>query len=177
MVGEIRDKETSDIAIKASLTGHLVLSTLHTNDAISTITRLINMGVPAYLITSALSLVIAQRLARVNCPHCLADDTTINPNILKDIGYSDEEIAIAKPKKSKGCERCNGTGVKGRVGIHEILSITSAMRDMILKNATESEILVVAKKDGFETMQEVGRRFINNGKISVEEYKRVLVLD
>lgn len=177
MVGEIRDKETSDIAIKAALTGHLVLSTLHTNDAASTITRLINMGVPSYLITSALALVLAQRLARKNCPHCTEEDRMVKHQFLIDIGFTEEEIKSFKPQKSKGCDRCNGTGVKGRMGIHEILVVNANLREVILTNATEREIVDTAKKDGFETMQEVGRRFIMEGKISVAEYKRVLVLD
>ncbi len=177
MVGEIRDKETSDIAIKAALTGHLVLSTLHTNDAASTITRLINMGVPNYLITSALALVLAQRLARKNCPHCTQDDNLVKKETLIDLGFTEEEVQNFKPQKSKGCERCNDTGVKGRMGIHEILALNANLREVILTNATERSIVDTAKKDGFETMQEVGRRFIMEGKISVEEYKRVLVLD
>ncbi|HCR85552.1 MAG TPA: type II/IV secretion system protein [Alphaproteobacteria bacterium] len=177
MVGEIRDKETSDISIKASLTGHLVLSTLHTNDAASTITRLINMGVPNYLITSSLSLVLAQRLARVNCPHCLSDDPISRPEVLSDLGFAEEEIKTVKAQKSKGCERCSGTGVKGRVGIHEILALTKEIKEAILKNATEIELIKIAERDGFETLQTVGRRLIQAGKISIEEYKRVLVLD
>jgi type IV pilus assembly protein PilB len=177
MVGEIRDKETSDIAIKASLTGHLVLSTLHTNDAPSTITRMINMGVPAYLITSSLTLVLAQRLARVNCPHCLQDENLEN-KILLDIGFTEEELESFKPQKSKGCDRCLGTGVKGRVGIHEILSINAALKDAILRDASEREMVEIARKEyGYKTMQEVGRDHVKSGKISIEEYKRVLVLD
>lgn len=175
MVGEIRDKETGDIAIKASLTGHLVLSTLHTNDAASTITRLINMGIPNYLITSSLSLVLAQRLARVNCPHCLTDDTDIKEDTLSDLGFDDPRNI--KPKISSGCDRCMDTGVKGRVGIHEILQINQAIRDIILSDCKESLIVEEAKKNGFETMQQVGRRFVAEGKISVNEYKRVLVID
>lgn len=177
MVGEIRDKETADIAIKAALTGHLVLSTLHTNDSISTLTRLSNMGIPPYLITSALSLVVAQRLARVNCPHCIEEDKTITPDILRDAGFSEEEIAAAKPQHSKGCDRCMDTGVKGRVGIHEILAVNNKIKDALLKGKNEIEIQEIAKQDGFETMQSVGKRLINSGKISVAEYKRVLVLD
>lgn len=176
MVGEIRDKETGDIAIKASLTGHLVMSTLHTNDAASTITRLINMGIPNYLITSSLSLVLAQRLARVNCPHCIEDDKNVMVEVLKDLSFGDDAKNI-KPKISKGCSRCMDTGIKGRVGIHEILSVNQAIRDIILKDCTENDIVKEAKKKGFETMQEVGRRLVAEGKISVEEYKRVLVID
>ena len=177
MVGEIRDKETADIAIKASLTGHLVLSTLHTNDAVSTITRLMNIGVPNYLVTSSLTLVLAQRLARVNCPHCLADDPIAKPDVLKDVGFSEDEIKKVKPKKSTGCERCMNTGIKGRMGVQEILAITQKMREAILNNASEKEMYDVAKKEGFESMQDIGRALIATGKMSISEFKRVLVLD
>jgi type IV pilus assembly protein PilB len=177
MVGEIRDKETGDIAIKASLTGHLVLSTLHTNDAPSTITRMINMGIPNYLITSSLSLVVAQRLARVNCPHCIEDDKDVRDDFLLDIGFKEEELSSVNPKISKGCDRCLDTGVKGRVGIHEILEMNQDLRDVILDNGSTSDITKTAKKHGFQTMQHVGRERIKEGKISVKEYKRVLVLD
>jgi type IV pilus assembly protein PilB len=177
MVGEIRDKETADIAIKASLTGHLVLSTLHTNDAISTITRLMNIGVPNYLVTSSLSLVLAQRLSRVNCPHCLQDDPISRESVLKDIGFSDEEMKTFKAKKSVGCERCNGTGIKGRAGVQEILAITPALKEAILNNATEAMLYEIAAKEGFQTMQDIGRSLIKQGKMSINEFKRVLVLD
>ncbi len=174
MVGEIRDKETGDIAIKASLTGHLVLSTLHTNDAASTITRLINMGIPNYLITSSLSLILAQRLARVNCPHCLVDENVIEETLI-DLGF--ENPKNVKPKISTGCERCLDTGVKGRCGIHEILLVNQPIRDIILAGGNENDIVVEAEKNGFETLQKVGRRFVQDGKISIKEYKRVLVID
>lgn len=177
MVGEIRDKETADIAIKASLTGHLVLSTLHTNDAVSTITRLMNIGVPNYLVTSSLSLVLAQRLSRVNCQHCLENDPLAVPDVLKDIGFTPEEMKDVKPKKSKGCERCMNTGIKGRAGVQEILAITPKLKEAILNNSTEKEMLEIAKKEGFETMQDVGRKLIAAGKMSITEFKRVLVLD
>jgi type IV pilus assembly protein PilB len=177
MVGEIRDKETADIAVKASLTGHLVLSTLHTNDAVSTITRLMNIGIPNYLVISSLSLVLAQRLARVNCQHCLEDDPISRPEVLKDVGFNDEEIKTVKAKKSKGCDRCLGTGVKGRMGVQEILALSKALKQGILDNLTERQLLEIAQKEGFETMQERGRALIASGKMSINEFKRVLVLD
>jgi type IV pilus assembly protein PilB len=177
MVGEIRDKETADIAIKASLTGHLVLSTLHTNDAISTITRLMNIGVPNYLVTSSLSLVLAQRLSRVNCQHCLQDDPISRDSVLKDIGFTEEEMKTFKAQKSVGCERCNGTGIKGRAGVQEILAITPALKEAILNNATEAMLYEIAAKEGFQTMQDIGRKLIMAGKMSINEFKRVLVLD
>jgi len=115
MVGEIRDKETADISIKAALTGHLVLSTLHTNDAPSTITRLLNMEVPSYLLTSSLSLVIAQRLARLNCPNCKEPDTGQSKDNLLNLGFNEQEIGGLQLKVSKGCDACLGTGIKGRL--------------------------------------------------------------
>ncbi len=177
MVGEIRDKETADIAVKAALTGHLVLSTLHTNDAVSTITRLMNIGIPNYLVTSSLSLILAQRLARMNCPHCLENDPIGKPDVLKDIGFSEEEIKSVKAKKSKGCSRCMNTGVKGRACVQEILAISPKIKDAILNHASEKMINDIALGEGFETMQAVGRRLIKDSKMSINEFKRVLVLD
>jgi type IV pilus assembly protein PilB len=177
MVGEIRDKDTCDIAIKAALTGHLVLSTLHTNDAPSTVTRLINMGIPNYLITSSLSLVLAQRLARVNCPNCKKEDPNSSWEKLVYIGFDEDEAKAIKPLKGTGCEKCLGTGVKGRRGIHEILSITPAVKEAVLAGGREKEITDAARKDGFKTMQDIGRRLVKDGTISVEEYQRILVLE
>ena len=178
MVGEIRDKETVDIAIKAALTGHLVLSTLHTNDAVSTITRLMNMGVASYLITASLTLVVAQRLARKNCSDCLEEDESVNESQLRTIGFSAEESSRLRLYHGKGCNSCNGTGYKGRKGIYEVLRITDNLIEGILKESTTPELKKIAKeKDDFSTMQEVGRVFLQQGDISIEEYKRVLILD
>jgi type IV pilus assembly protein PilB len=178
MVGEIRDKETVDIAIKAALTGHLVLSTLHTNDAVSTITRLMNMGVAPYLITASLTLVVGQRLARKNCSACLQEDESVNESQLRSIGFSAEESSRLRLYHGKGCSSCNGTGYKGRKGIYEVLRITDNLIEGILKELTTPELKKIAKeKDNFFTMQEVGRVFLQQGDISIEEYKRVLILD
>ena len=178
MVGEIRDKETVDIAIKAALTGHLVLSTLHTNDAVSTITRLMNMGVASYLITASLTLVVAQRLARKNCSDCIQEDESVNESQLRTIGFSAEESSRLRLYHGKGCSSCNGTGYKGRKGIYEVLRITDNLIEGILKELTTPELKKIAKeKDNFFTMQEVGRVFLQQGDISIEEYKRVLILD
>ena len=178
MVGEIRDKETVDIAIKAALTGHLVLSTLHTNDAVSTITRLMNMGVASYLITASLTLVVAQRLARKNCSDCIQEDESVNESQLRTIGFSAEESSRLRLYHGKGCSSCNGTGYKGRKGIYEVLRITDNLIEGILKELTTPELKKIAKeKDNFSTMQEVGRVFLQQGDISIEEYKRVLILD
>jgi type IV pilus assembly protein PilB len=113
----------------------------------------------------------------VNCPHCLTDDPIAKPDVLKDLGFNENEIQSVKPKKSNGCERCMNTGVKGRMGIQEILAITQKIREAILNNATEKMIFEIAKKEGFESMQDIGRKLIEQGKISISEFKRVLVLD
>lgn len=178
MVGEIRDKETVDIAIKAALTGHLVLSTLHTNDAVSTITRLINMGVAPYLITSSLTLIVAQRLARKTCENCKIEDDTATPVKLVSIGFTPEESSRITLYHGKGCSKCNKTGYKGRKGIYEVLRVTDNIKQGVLKNLTTPELLKVAKeKDDFSTMQEVGRGFLMQGNISLEEYQRVLMVE
>jgi type IV pilus assembly protein PilB len=178
MVGEIRDQETVEIAIKAALTGHLVLSTLHTNDAVSTITRILNMGVQPYLITSALTLIVAQRLARKNCTECLIEDDSANDSQLQSVGFSAEEATRVTIFKGSGCETCNGTGYKGRKGIYEVLRISDNMIEGILQEKTTPELKKIAlEKDNFLNMQEIGRTFLKDGSISIEEYKRILILD
>jgi len=178
MVGEIRDKETVDIAVKAALTGHLVLSTLHTNDAVSTITRLINMGVAPYLLTSSLTLIVAQRLARKICDNCKEEDGSVTPAQLKSIGFTPEESSRIQLYYGKGCSKCNKTGYKGRKGIYEVLRVTDNIKEGVLNNLTTPELLKVAKeKDNFSTMQEVGRGMMLQGYISLEEYQRVLMTE
>jgi type IV pilus assembly protein PilB len=175
MVGEIRDKETSDIAIKAALTGHMVLSTLHTNDAPSTITRLINMGVPAYLITAALSMVIAQRLARTLCQQC-KHEVNITDEEWLALGFAPETLTSKKAYQADGCDACSHTGIEGRRAIHEVLSITPTMRDTIMQGASDNDMKALASKEGFLSMQEIGRDLITKGTLSIAEYKRILVL-
>ena len=174
LVGEIRDKDTVDIALKAALTGHLVFSTIHTNDAPSTITRLQNMGTPNYLIAAALSLVMAQRLARKTCFECKDVDQNINPKLLLSIGFSPEESSRAKIYKGKGCEKCNHTGYKGRMGIYEILEVTKELKQAILSNIGQADLFALAKKQGFRTMQEMGKDMLLSGDLSFAEYERVL---
>ena len=176
LVGEIRDKSTVDIAIKAALTGHLLLSTLHTNDAVSTVVRLVNMGVPSFMVASALSLIVAQRLARKNCSSCLVEDEKATKETLLQYGYTEEEISSFTPKKGSGCTECNNTGYKGRQGIYEVLKKTPNLEAAILREARGDEMLEVAVKDGFKTMQVIGRNFIKKGILSVEEYSRILVV-
>ena len=176
LVGEIRDKSTVDIAIKAALTGHLLLSTLHTNDAISTIVRLTNMGVPNFMVASAFSLIVAQRLARRNCKSCLSEDTKATKESLLQFGFTEEELSSFKPMKSTGCSECNSSGYKGRQGIYEVLKKSPSLEAGILKDARADELLAAAVKDGFKTMQVIGRGFIKSGVLSVEEYSRILVV-
>ena len=177
LIGEMRDKETVDIGLKAALTGHLVFSTLHTNDAPSTITRLQNMGTPDYLISAAVSLILAQRLARKNCPDCRIPDDDVTPKALADIGFTSEQASRARASKGKGCPKCKNTGYKGRTGIYEILTVTKPLKEAILKKATTPELKEIAIKEGFRTMQDMGRQMLISGDLNFREYDRVLQSD
>ena len=174
LVGEMRDKETVDIGLKAALTGHLVFSTLHTNDAPSTITRLQNMGTPDYLISAACTLVLAQRLARKTCKDCRVPDDLVNPKVLTQAGFTPEQASRAKVIKGKGCTKCKESGYKGRMGIYEILNITKPIKEAILRKATTPELREIAIKEGFQTMQDMGKRMILSGDLSLREYERIL---
>ncbi len=176
LIGEIRDKDTVDIALKAALTGHLVFSTIHTNDAISTITRLQNMGTPDYLISAALTLVLAQRLVRKICPDCKSVDENTNLKLLNSIGISPEKAARAKIFKGAGCAKCNQTGYKGRMAIYEALDISREIKQAILANVGTLELLALAKKNNFRTMQEMGHDLLLSGDLSYAEYQRVLLV-
>jgi len=177
LVGEMRDKETVDIGLKAALTGHLVFSTLHTNDAPSTITRLQNMGTPDYLISAAVTVVLAQRLARKNCPNCREQDPDVTPEVLKEMSFTDEQISKAKVTRGKGCSKCKDSGYKGRMGIYEILSVTKPIKEAILKKATTPELKAIALTEGFRTMQDMGRNLILKGDLNFREFDRVLSMD
>ena len=174
LVGEIRDKATVDIALKAALTGHLVFSTLHTNDAPSSITRLLNMGTPNYLISAALTLIMAQRLARKTCLDCRVIDENITPKLLNSIGFLPEQSARAKIYKGEGCEQCGGSGYKGRMGIYEILEIDNELKAGVLSNLQQTELNAIAKKNGFRTMQDMGKELLLSGDLSFAEFERVL---
>ena len=174
LVGEMRDKETVDIGLKAALTGHLVFSTLHTNDAPSTITRLQNMGTPDYLISAATQMVLAQRLARKNCKDCRVPDDDVTPKVLTDLGFSPEQASRTKAIKGKGCAKCKNTGYKGRQGIYEIMVVSKPVKEAILRQATTPELREIAIKEGFQTMQDMGRRLIANGELNFREFERVL---
>ena len=174
LVGEMRDKETVDIGLKAALTGHLVFSTLHTNDAPSTITRLQNMGTPDYLISAATQMVLAQRLARKNCKDCRVPDEDVTPKVLTDLGFTPEQASRTKAIKGKGCAKCKDTGYKGRQGIYEIMVVSKPIKEAILRQATTPELREIAIKEGFQTMQDMGRRLIANGELNFREFERVL---
>ena len=174
LVGEMRDKETVDIGLKAALTGHLVFSTLHTNDAPSSITRLQNMGTPDYLISAAVSLILAQRLARKTCPNCRVPDEDITPKALADFGFTVEQASRAKVQKGEGCNQCKDSGYKGRMGIYEILSVSKPIKEAILRKATTPELKEIAMKEGFRTMQDMGRELILTGDLNFREFDRVL---
>jgi type IV pilus assembly protein PilB len=176
LIGEIRDKDTVDIALKAALTGHLVFSTIHTNDAISTITRLQNMGTPDYLISAALSMVLAQRLVRKMCIDCKTVDENVNIKLLGSIGMSPEKAARAKIYKGAGCEKCKKSGYKGRMAIYEVLDISREIKQAILANIGTLELLALAKKNNFRTMQEMGHDLLLSGELSFAEYQRVLLV-
>jgi len=169
MVGEIRDQETAEIAVKAALTGHMVFSTLHTNDASSTISRLRHMGLEPFLITAAVSLVQAQRLVRILCPHCKVPDPNITPEILRQAEMPEELIAECTAMKAKGCERCGGTGFKGRKGIFEVLAITEEIRNLIIKGANSDDIKRVAVAGGMLTLRQSANLKLFRGETTLHE--------
>ncbi len=176
LVGEMRDYETVDIAIKAALTGHLVFSTVHTNDAASTIVRLINMNVETFLIADSLILIAAQRLVRRLCKKC-NEEHKLSPDALVDIGYTPEEAKEVKALKPKGCSFCNDTGYKGRVGLYEVMQITDEIRSMILSRAQPREMKKKAIEEGMITLRRSGLIKIKEGVTSIEEVLRETVRD
>jgi len=176
LVGEMRDYETVDIAIKAALTGHLVFSTVHTNDAASTIVRLINMNVETFLIADSLILIVAQRLVRRLCKKC-NEEQKLSPDALVDIGFTPEEVKEIKVLKPKGCSACNETGYRGRVGLYEVMQITEEIRNMILSKAQPREMKKKAVEQGMITLRRSGLIKIKEGVTSIEEVLRETVRD
>jgi type IV pilus assembly protein PilB len=174
LVGEIRDFETAEIAVKAALTGHMVLSTLHTNDAPSTINRLMNMGIEPFLVASSLNLVCAQRLVRRVCVNCKVEDE-VPPPAMEQVGFSREDAQSVKPKKGTGCDKCNKTGYKGRVGLYEVMEITDELRELILVGASALEIRRKAIEEGMITLRGSGLRKIKDGVTTLEEVLRETV--
>ena len=174
LVGEIRDFETAEISVKAALTGHLVLSTLHTNDAPSTISRLMNMGIEPFLVATSVHLICAQRLVRRICTAC-KEQQDLPPQALIDIGYTPTEAKKNKVFKGKGCDRCNGTGYKGRVGLYEVMEITDDMRELILVGASALELKKKAIEQGMITLRRSGLIKIADGQTTIEEVIRETV--
>jgi type IV pilus assembly protein PilB len=174
LVGEIRDFETAEIAVKAALTGHLVLSTLHTNDAPSTVNRLMNMGIEPFLVASSLNLICAQRLVRRICKVCSESHPT-PPAALLQAGFSAEDAKTVVPRKGKGCEKCNGTGYKGRVGLYEVMEVTEELRELILVGASSLELRRKAVEEGMLTLRASGLRKVKDGVTTVDEVVRETV--
>lgn len=176
LVGEIRDLETAEIAVQASLTGHIVFSTLHTNDAPSTITRLKDMGVPQFLITATVEAVLAQRLVRRICTQC-REEAAPTPEILAQLQLTPEQGEGMSFYRGMGCEVCNNTGYKGRVGLFELMIITDKLRDMIMNNASVDEMRDEAGKTGMVTLRDAGMDFINQGVTTAEEVLRETIME
>lgn len=170
MVGEIRDTETAQIAVKASLTGHLVLSTIHTNSAVKTITRLIDMGIDSFLVASSLSGVVAQRLVRVVCPHC---SQLVEPSKDQEDVFKRNHMEPTKVKKAVGCDICNNKGYKGRTAIFEILDVNEEIIKLVSNHAHEYEILEQARKDGTKLLMEAGLKKVQKGITTLEEVMRI----
>ncbi len=172
MVGEIRDFETAEIAVKAALTGHLVLSTLHTNDAPSTISRLLNMGIEPFLVSASVLLILAQRLCRKICKDCREEEKVPIPAIV-NLGFSEQEARSLKCYKGKGCNTCNGTGYKGRVALYEVMSVRDEVKELILEGASAGEIKNTAVRLGMRTLRMSGIGKIKEGVTTIEEVLRV----
>ncbi len=171
MVGEIRDLETAEIAVKAALTGHLVLSTLHTNDAPSTVTRLINMGVEPFLIASSLNLVLAQRLVRKLCDQCKVPDD-VPPDVLLDLGVPEKEIDDFKCYRPRGCNACNNTGYRGRIALYEVMPMYEELQELVLVGASSAELKKEAIRLGMKTLRQSGINKVKAGITSIEEVIR-----
>jgi type IV pilus assembly protein PilB len=174
LVGEIRDFETAEIAVKAALTGHLVLSTLHTNDAPSTVNRLMNMGIEPFLVASSLNLVCAQRLVRRICKNCSAPHPTPAPALVQ-AGFTPEDAASVVPNQGKGCEKCNNTGFKGRVGLYEVMEVTEELRELILVGASALELRRKAIDEGMLSLRMSGLRKVKDGVTTIDEVVRETV--
>jgi type IV pilus assembly protein PilB len=172
MVGEVRDLETAETAIKAAQTGHLVLATLHTNDAPQSLTRLENMGIPTYNIAGGVHLVMAQRLARKLCPHC-KKPLRIPEQALIEAGFTHEDLQGWRPLGAVGCDQCNNTGYKGRMGLYQVMPVSDAMREIIMRGGTSIDLARQATQEGVLTMRQNGLRRVREGVTSLEEVLRV----
>lgn len=175
LVGEIRDFETAEIAVKAALTGHLVLSTLHTNDAPSTVSRLMNMGIEPFLVATSVNIIAAQRLVRRICSQC-KEETEAPVQALLSVGFSEAEAPTLRLYHGRGCDRCNGTGYKGRVGLFEVMDLTEDIRELILSGATAVELRRKAIEEGMITLRQSGLQKIRDGVTTIDEVVRETVL-
>ncbi len=177
MVGEIRDFETAEIAVKAALTGHLVLSTLHTNDAPATISRLLNMGVEPFLITASVNLVLAQRLARKICADCKQPVEVRAGRSSRTSASPPSRSPTRSSMKGAGCRTCNGTGYKGRVALYEVMRFTDTLKEMVLQGASTAELKAGAIKNGMSTLRMSGIEKMLDGVTTTEEIVRVTMGD
>jgi len=176
MVGEIRDTETAEIAIRAALTGHLVLSTIHTNDAPSTINRLVDMGVENFLVAAALNLIQAQRLLRKICSHC-REPQELSPKVLKGGGLDPKLLEGFTPMQGKGCNECNNTGYKGRIAITEVMPISPEIRELILKKSSTVGIAQLAREQGMKTLRDDALVKLRKGITTLQEVIRTTAMD
>ena len=177
LVGEIRDFETAEIGIKAALTGHMVLSTLHTNDAPSTINRLLNMGIEPFLVSSAVNLIVAQRLARKICPDCKEPATHITDELLAKLGAVPEGFHDAVLYKGRGCDTCKGTGLKGRIALYEVMTMSEPLKELVLQGASSIELKREAINLGMKTLRQSGIQKMLQGVTTIEEVLRSSVRD
>ena len=176
LVGEIRDLETAEIAVQASLTGHTVFSTLHSNDAPSSVTRLKDMGVPVFLITATVEAILAQRLVRRVCTQC-REETEVTDDILFQLDMSREELGDRKFYRGRGCDTCNNTGYKGRVGLFELMIMNNELRDMVMRNASVDDMRACAQKYGMVTLRDSGMAFAYEGTTTIDEVVRETIVD
>ena len=177
MVGEIRDKITGEIAVKAALTGHMVLSTLHTNSAPDTITRLLNMGLEPFNVVAALTCIVAQRLARKICSNCKVENTSVTPQQLMSLGLPKDIAEKAKVYKGEGCVRCSKTGYKGRTAIHEVLVMNDEIKDAILDGSSSMELKKIAIKNGMKTLRQNALIKLIKGEIDIIEITKTTASD
>ena len=176
LVGEIRDRETAQIAVEAALTGHLILSTLHTNDAPSTVTRLVDIGIPPYLIVATVEAIVAQRLVRCICPECRVEYTP-DDDVLRELDLDRATVAERQFAYGKGCETCNFSGHKGRRALFEIMVFSETLRKLVLEGAPTQELRAAAIAEGMRPLRESGQLAILDGSTTVEEVLRETLVD
>jgi type IV pilus assembly protein PilB len=176
LVGEIRDVETAEIAVQASLTGHMVFSTLHTNDAPSTVTRLRDMGVPPFLITATVEAILAQRLVRRICTNC-REEVVPSAEVMADLELTTDQVADKKFYRGRGCEKCNRSGYKGRMGLFELLIMNDELRDLVMRNASTEDLREAARRAGMVTLRDSGMEGIFSGATTADEVIRETILE